>query len=205
MTCWDADRADLGRVGITPSTDLLATEAARRPAFLTEAHRRALASIPKAVHKTAAAYAWHYTHYSNAYGIREKGLIPNATFNEYRRGVVWFSKRQDFEPAALSFYGCTNAQEAAEKRGGLIRFGLPQDDKRLMPWTETSKYLGLTLSMRKGHELMARRLGSPCGNYLTAKERIPRADLLAQTWAEGQWVDVERHLADFSALHTSSI
>jgi uncharacterized protein len=30
QTCWDADRLDLGRVGITPDPDLLCTDAARR-------------------------------------------------------------------------------------------------------------------------------------------------------------------------------
>ncbi len=29
QTCWDADRLDLGRVGITPDADLLCTDAAR--------------------------------------------------------------------------------------------------------------------------------------------------------------------------------
>ncbi|MCH2105480.1 MAG: hypothetical protein MK291_02415 [Planctomycetes bacterium] len=31
QTCWDADRLDLGRVGITPDPELLCTEAARSP------------------------------------------------------------------------------------------------------------------------------------------------------------------------------
>ena len=29
LACWDADRLDLGRVGITPRPDLLCTDAAR--------------------------------------------------------------------------------------------------------------------------------------------------------------------------------
>ena len=34
QTCFDADRLDLGRVGITPNPELLCTEAAREPAML---------------------------------------------------------------------------------------------------------------------------------------------------------------------------
>ncbi|MDT8437227.1 MAG: hypothetical protein RRA92_10790 [Gemmatimonadota bacterium] len=40
-TCWDADRLDLGRVGITPVARHLCTDAARRPDTITWAERRA--------------------------------------------------------------------------------------------------------------------------------------------------------------------
>jgi uncharacterized protein len=40
--CWDADRLDLGRVGIRPRADLLSTEIARDHALIAEATRRAL-------------------------------------------------------------------------------------------------------------------------------------------------------------------
>jgi uncharacterized protein len=39
-TCWDADRLDLGRVGITPRVEKLCTEGARDPALLHWAVRR---------------------------------------------------------------------------------------------------------------------------------------------------------------------
>jgi uncharacterized protein len=40
-TCWDADRLDLGRVGITPHPSKLCTEAARRPGMIAWADGRA--------------------------------------------------------------------------------------------------------------------------------------------------------------------
>ena len=40
-TCWDADRLDLGRVGITPHPSLLCTEVAKRPEILRWADGRA--------------------------------------------------------------------------------------------------------------------------------------------------------------------
>src|SRR4051794_33972358 len=40
-TCWDADRLDLGRVGITPHPSRLCTEAARRPEMIKWADGRA--------------------------------------------------------------------------------------------------------------------------------------------------------------------
>jgi uncharacterized protein len=40
-TCWDADRLDLGRVGITPHPSRLCTEAAKRPEMLKWADGRA--------------------------------------------------------------------------------------------------------------------------------------------------------------------
>ena len=44
LTCWDADRLDLGRVGIRPRAPRLCTEAARDPAVLEWAYRRSLES-----------------------------------------------------------------------------------------------------------------------------------------------------------------
>ena len=41
QTCWDADRLDLGRVGITPDPALLCTEAARSPELRRLAEARA--------------------------------------------------------------------------------------------------------------------------------------------------------------------
>ena len=40
QTCWDADRLDLGRVGIRPNPRLLCTAAAREPAMIEWAYRR---------------------------------------------------------------------------------------------------------------------------------------------------------------------
>ncbi len=40
QTCWDADRLDLGRVGITPRPSKLCTEVAREPWLLDRAYAR---------------------------------------------------------------------------------------------------------------------------------------------------------------------
>jgi uncharacterized protein len=40
LTCWDADRLDLGRIGIQPDPARLCTEAAREPGMLERAIRR---------------------------------------------------------------------------------------------------------------------------------------------------------------------
>ena len=42
LTCWDADRLDLGRVGIKPRPHRLCTEAARDPVILEWAYRRSV-------------------------------------------------------------------------------------------------------------------------------------------------------------------
>jgi uncharacterized protein len=41
QTCWDADRLDLGRVGIVPHASRLCTDVAKRPDVIQWAHRRA--------------------------------------------------------------------------------------------------------------------------------------------------------------------
>lgn len=45
QTCWDADRLDLGRVGIAPSPDRLCRPEARDPAVMSWAHDRAARGI----------------------------------------------------------------------------------------------------------------------------------------------------------------
>ena len=42
QVCWDADRLDLGRVGIRPEPDRLCTNAAKSPFVLEEAYQRSL-------------------------------------------------------------------------------------------------------------------------------------------------------------------
>jgi uncharacterized protein len=42
VTCWDADRLDLGRIGIRPDPSRLCTDAARDPALLEWAYQRSL-------------------------------------------------------------------------------------------------------------------------------------------------------------------
>lgn len=46
LTCWDADRLDLGRVGIAPRPERLCTSAARDPQTLAWALSRSLGSRP---------------------------------------------------------------------------------------------------------------------------------------------------------------
>lgn len=41
QTCWDADRLDLGRVGIAPEIQYLCTEPAKEPAVISWAEKRA--------------------------------------------------------------------------------------------------------------------------------------------------------------------
>jgi len=58
QTCWDADRLDLGRVGIEPDPALLCTEAARRPGILAWAWRRSISDeSPTAEPRNGASHA----------------------------------------------------------------------------------------------------------------------------------------------------
>ncbi|MCA8960334.1 MAG: HD domain-containing protein [Planctomycetes bacterium] len=44
-TCWDADRLDLGRIGVVPWPERLCTDAGRDPAMIEWAHRRATEGV----------------------------------------------------------------------------------------------------------------------------------------------------------------
>ena len=47
LTCWDADRLDLWRVGMTPDPRYLGTNAARQETSLERAHARAIAWVDR--------------------------------------------------------------------------------------------------------------------------------------------------------------
>jgi uncharacterized protein len=47
QTCWDADRLDLGRVGIRPDPRKLCTDVARRPDVLAAAYQRSLQRVDR--------------------------------------------------------------------------------------------------------------------------------------------------------------
>ncbi|MGO9117211.1 MAG: hypothetical protein ACLQPD_06315 [Desulfomonilaceae bacterium] len=42
LTCWDADRLDIGRVGLKPVARKLCTEAAKKPEMIEWAYERSL-------------------------------------------------------------------------------------------------------------------------------------------------------------------
>jgi uncharacterized protein len=45
LTCWDADRLDLGRVGIRPHPKLLCTDAGKAPAMISWAYERSISGF----------------------------------------------------------------------------------------------------------------------------------------------------------------
>ena len=57
MACWDADRLDLGRVGIRPDPRRLCTLAARNDAYLERAWRRGLAHAERL--RVSRRKAWY--------------------------------------------------------------------------------------------------------------------------------------------------
>ena len=60
QTCWDADRLDLGRVGIRPDPDRLCTEAARDPDLIAWASQRAGEGFcPSVLDDWLAEDPWH--------------------------------------------------------------------------------------------------------------------------------------------------
>lgn len=59
QTCWDSDRLDLGRVGITPHPDRLCTEAAKKAEMIKWADGRAsFRFVPKIVEEEWGIVEW---------------------------------------------------------------------------------------------------------------------------------------------------
>jgi len=63
LNCWDADRLDLGRVGMTPDPRYLCTTAARQESSLHKAHARAIAWVDRQTRWTTDGdQAWPIGH-----------------------------------------------------------------------------------------------------------------------------------------------
>ena len=57
-TCWDADRLDLGRVGIHPDPARLCTEVARQASIIDWAHTRAVEDVVVSPIETIWSKGW---------------------------------------------------------------------------------------------------------------------------------------------------
>ncbi len=60
QTCWDADRLDLGRVGIRPHPKHLCTDAAKDPAIISWAYERSIRNFTPGFVKTDWEGSWDY-------------------------------------------------------------------------------------------------------------------------------------------------
>jgi hypothetical protein len=139
---------------------------------------------------------WHYAPWAYLSEIVTVGaLVPTNEDAEGEQPMVWFSARQDWEPSSAAFVSVDNSTRAMtlheqQARLGCIRFGLPGDDARLLPWTTACRVARMSLTKRRKKEAAGRRLGANPADWFAVGEAIPLVGLRFQVLVD-RWGDAD--------------
>ena len=108
--------------------------------------------------------------------------------------LVWFSRDEQWEPTATKMMqGPDGVERITFSRQleifGCVRFSLPADDPRLMPWAEACKHAGIGFTQRRKLEAAGIKQGGAPHNWLAVSCAVPLADVRMQVFTHGKWVD----------------
>ena len=125
---------------------------------------------------------WHYSSTCFLDQILVAGsLQPGNNAGLYRVPLLWFSLDQDWEPMAAVFFG------RKKDNCGAVRFGLSQNDSRLLAWRQACTLAGRSRQDRRHAETLAKRHGSNCEDWFATTHVIPIADLEFQIYRSERW------------------
>ncbi len=137
---------------------------------------------------------WHYAPWATLPQIVAAGaLLPGEPGRDGEAPLLWFSARQDWEPTATRHVmdgGRPRPMTFLEHRQrlGCVRFGLPADDTRLLPWMDACRAAHMRFTDRRKLEASSRRVGANPLEWSASMEAIALAGLrfqvLAETWGE---------------------
>ncbi len=109
---------------------------------------------------------WHYAPWATLPQIVAAGaLLPGEPGRDGEAPLLWFSARQDWEPTATRHVmdgGRPRPMTFLEHRQrlGCVRFGLPADDTRLLPWMDACRAAHMRFTDRRKLEASSRRVGA---------------------------------------------
>lgn len=148
---------------------------------------------------------WHYTVGVKLSFIRLTGaLLPASSEHDSlrERPVLWFSRRQNWEPTATKLIGSDKGAvyrpSVAElhQMMGLYRFGLHAQDPRLVPWGRLPKLAGISFSDAKRMAKNAEQLGAAPFDWLGSLVEVPVEDCAFQRWNGAAWEGCDFAAAD---------
>jgi hypothetical protein len=125
------------------------------------------------------------------------------------RPLLWFSKHQFWEPTATKFIrknGMVRPMTFEEQRDGhgCIRFGLPANDKRLLPWARACKYAGINSKLRLQMEKTGRRLGANPSHWFAVTEPINLPEMTFEVLDGDRWIDADPAATQQAGGHTAT-
>jgi len=155
----------------------------------------------------ASNFVWHYTVGTRLSAISESGCLIPARFAQggSSLGVVWFSRRQTWEPSAAHHgwkrHPALKASLPADE--GLFRFGLPASDARLVAWPTVTRLADIDIPEAMVMVSAGLRRGANPTDWLGALSVIALSDLLVQRWDGEGWRDVTLDELDLVAPSTN--
>lgn len=137
---------------------------------------------------------FHYAPCSRLNEIVNSGhLRPSNAGAPSENPLLWFSSNQHWEPTATKVlntpYGlkALSFQEQASQFG-CIRFGIGDEDMRLMPWRQACDSGGIRRDARRAMVLYGHKRGAKPGHWFAVCMTVALADLTFEIWRDSSWI-----------------
>jgi len=145
-------------------------------------------------------YVWHYTVGTPLAAIARSGrLMPAAAHTMAAHsgdGILWFSRNQQWDPSATRDDGLSQARQtlsraALHARFGLYRFGLPEQDLRLLPWPTVTRVADIDVPQAMTMVATGLRCGAAPTDWIGTLTPVPLDDLRFERWTGSAWVPAD--------------
>ncbi|AZG15574.1 MULTISPECIES: hypothetical protein [Cupriavidus] len=154
-------------------------------------------------------FVWHYTVGTPLVAIARSGqLMPavgHASAPRSGDGILWFSRNQQWDPSATRDDGLSAARQSLSRaalhaRFGLYRFGLPEQDLRLLPWPTVTRVADIDVPEAMTMVASGLRCGAAPTDWVGTLSAIPLSDLHFEKWSGTAWVpaDLNELVAQFA-------
>jgi len=139
-------------------------------------------------------------HYTSARqhlpAILASGELQGRADMAGERPLVWFSAHPFWEPTAtkprwLAGLVVPQTFEEYRDRAGCVRFALPADDARLMPWRRACKFAGIPKRDRWAMEGVGVKAGGDPRHWFALAGPAPLAELRAERLVGDRWQPME--------------
>lgn len=141
---------------------------------------------------------YHYAPWAYLPAIVQHGALrPSNARADGEVPLLWFSLNQHWEPTATKVWEnkagtilqMTFRQQVSQV--GCIRFGLDDQDPRLLDWKQACKAAGTGRNERRAMENAGKKLGAKPEDWFATLMSVQLADLRFQVFLNEQWLDAE--------------
>ena len=147
---------------------------------------------------------WHYAPWARLPAIVESGVLRGSNAGaDGENPMLWFSANQQCEPTAIKMVRAQGklVQLTFEQQAetlGFIRFGLPDNDYRLLNWKDSCAMAGTPRETRRTLEKVGKRRGGNPSHWFAVSSEIRLNELHFQVWIDGQWHPAHGEIEEYA-------